>query len=92
MRRYYFLHTELMSPEAPSVIIAKVERLEKLKERKQELFEESIKLEEMIKAEEKELNTIKGVLFDYVDEQKPMQGCKVENVNILLKGVSNSKF
>lgn len=92
MRRYYFLHTELMSPEAPAVIVAKVERLEQLKERKHELFEESLKLDEVIEAEEKELNSIKGVLFDYVDEKDVKQECPVEKVNILLKGVSNSKF
>lgn len=92
MRRYYFLHTELMSPEAPAVIVAKVERLEQLKERKHKLFEESLKLNDIIEAEEKELNSIKGVLFDYIDEKDVQPEHPVEKVNILLKGVSNSKF
>lgn len=92
MKTYHFLHPELMSPEAPDVIMAKIKNLESLKEEKYRLFELSNELEERIEAEEKELNSIKGVLYECVEEPDNKPQCPVEKVNICLKGVSNSKF
>lgn len=92
MRIYNFLHTELLSPEAPDVIKAKVERLDELKELYYELNEKRDRLEKLIAKEEKELNSIRGVLYDYVDELDAVVPVEKQQVNILLKGVSNSKL
>lgn len=92
MRIYNFLHTELLSPEAPDVIRAKVEKLDELKELYYELNEKRDKLEKLIAKEEKELNSIRGVLYDYVDEPEAVVPVEKQQVNILLKGVSTSKF
>lgn len=92
MKTYHFLHPELMSPEAPDVILAKIKNLEDLKEQKYKLFELSNELEARIAAEEKELNSIKGVLYECIEEPDNQPKCKVEKINLYLKGVSNSKF
>jgi len=92
MRNYYFLHPELMSTEAPDIIMAKVRKLDEMKDRLYSLNAARNELEKCIAAEEKELNSIKGVLFDYDEILPEIEGAPVETVNILLKGVSNSKF
>lgn len=93
MRIYNFYHSELMTSEAPAVIMAKVERLDELKEKYYELIKKKNELETTIKKEEEELNKIRGVLYDYIDEpDEPVVPHVTETVNILLKGVSNSKL
>lgn len=92
MRKYFFPHAELMTAEAPDVIMAKIKNLENLKEEFYALNERRFKLEEMIEQEEKELNKIRGVLYDYIDEPENKETCPVQKSYILLQGVSNSKF
>lgn len=93
MRIYTFYHSELMTSEAPEVIKAKVEKLDALKEEYYALNEKRFKLEEIIQNEEKELSKIRGVLYDYTDEpEQPKETCPTEKVNLVLKGLSNSKF
>ena len=91
MKTYHFLHPELMSPEAPVVIMAKINNLEELKEQKYKLVEQCNELDKRIKAEEAELNTIKGVLFECVEdieikeESKPKAHVKIYVNNFLEK-------
>lgn len=68
MKVYHFLHPELMSPEAPEVIMAKINNLEELKEQRYKLTEQCNELDKRIKAEEKELNSIKGALFECIED------------------------
>lgn len=92
MRRFFFPHIELMSVEAPEIIMAKVKKFEELKEEYHNINMRRFELEKMIEEEEKELNSIRGVLYDYTDEPEEKQACPVEKINLLLQGVSNSKF
>ena len=91
MKTYHFLHPELMSPEAPEVIMAKINKLEELKEKRYKLFEQYNELGEIIEAEEKELNSIKGVLYECVEdkevleEKKPKGHIKFYVNNVLQK-------
>lgn len=91
MKVYHFLHPELMSPEAPVVIMAKINNLEELKEQKYKLVEQCNELDKRIKAEEAELDTIKGALFECVEdiemreESKPKAHVKIYVNNVLEK-------
>lgn len=93
MKTLNFLHPELMSTEAPEVIKEKIDALEKMKEERYKLFEELSELERKIDLQEKELSKLDGVLFE-VKEQKSnaTNAYAPQKVNILLQGVSNSKF
>ena len=88
MRKYFFPHAELMTAEAPDVIMAKIKRLEDLKEEYYDLNKRTFELEDIIEKEEKELNKIRGVLYDYIDEPEEKKQCPTETINLLLQGVS----
>ena len=71
--------------------MAKINNLEELKEPKYKLVEQCNELDKRIKAEEAELNTIKGVLFECVEdieikeESKPKANIKIYVNNVLEK-------
>lgn len=92
MRTYVFLHPELLSREAPDIIKAKIKRLIEMKEKYYELNEARNNLEKTIAEEEKELENIRGVLYDYVDEPEEETTHHIEKINLVFKGLSNSKF
>ena len=92
MRNCVFLHPELLSREAPDIIMAKIKRLTEMKEEYHELNEARNNLEKAIAEEEKELENIRGVLYDYVDEPEEKTTHHIEKVNLVLKGLSNSKI
>ena len=93
MKTYHFLHPELMSPEAPVVIMAKINNLEELKEQKYKLVEQCNELDKRIKAEEAELNNIKGVLFECVEEVEVKEEVKKKpQIKIYVNDVLEKEF
>jgi len=93
MKTYHFLHPELMSPEAPEVIMAKINNLEEIKEQKYKLLELCNELDKRIKAEEAELNNIKGVLFECVEEVEVKENVeKKPQIKIYVNNVLEKEY
>ena len=93
MKTYHFLHPELMSPEAPEVIMAKIKNLEELKEQKYKLLEQSRELDKRTQAEEAELDTIKGALFECVEDIEVKEAAKPKaHIKIYVNNVLQNEY
>ena len=82
----------LASEDAKEQIIKQIRELNSIKNELADLFEKRLRLGAKYEEGEKKLKSMKGVIFEFVEEEKPKQVHTINKVNIVLKGLPNTAY